>query len=714
MSSLSRFKFSYFDLWSHNLYFDLWHRAQFRFLNQLNMQKHLFTFLLILFISAQSFAQSFNASAFKSGMKLFDDGDYRKAIPYLLESVQSDPESSNNKAIDANFFLGVCYLKVGEGGNGLPYMQKVYELDKDFYPEIEYMMGQCAEDALKFDEALKYYDNFLKMDGIKKETAIVDEVTKHINECKVAKKLIANPVKAKIENIGPIINGAFPDYTPVITADESIMIFTSRREGNVGKNTSSYLDQEEEFPMEDVYQSNKFNDKWSEPVNLLSPVNTADHDAAIALSPDGNQLFIYKDVQKGDIYLSKRKGLEWSVPVSLGDKINLPKASEQSCSITSDGKILYFSSDRPGGYGGLDIWKSQMIKGQWSDPQNMGPKINSKEDDDSPFIHPDGITLYYSTKGKQSMGGYDIVRTTLEKGGWSEPENLGYPINSVQNDIYFVLSADNQHGYYASYKEGGYGKHDIYMISMPQAEDIKQIAGAKANTNVTGNLPGGGADKNLAPVALTKTKSRVTLLKGVIKDALTKLPIEATIALTNIKTGQKISEVNSNSATGAYLIILPAGKNYGITVTKLGYLFHSENFDISDTAEFQEVIRNVDLNKAQVGAKIVLRNIFFDFDKATLRPESNVEIERLRKVLVEYPTMKIELSGHTDNKGSSDYNKKLSQSRAKAVLDYLVKKGVSPDRMTAAGYGFDRPMAPNDSDAGRQLNRRTEFEIKAF
>jgi outer membrane protein OmpA-like peptidoglycan-associated protein len=290
---------------------------------------------------------------------------------------------------------------------------------------------------------------------------------------------------------------------------------------------------------------------------------------------------------------------------------------------------------------------------------------------------------------------------------------LGYPINSVQNDIYFVLSADNQHGYYASYKEGGYGKHDIYMISMPQAEDVKAIEVAKANTKITG-VGAGDGQKNIAPVALTKTKSRVTLLKGVIKDALTKQPIEANIALLNNKTGQKISEVNSNSATGAYLIILPAGKNYAITVTKPGYLFHSENFDISDTAEFQEIIKNVDLNKAQVGAKIVLRNIFFDFDKATLRPESNIEIERLRKVLIEYPTMKIELSGHTDNKGSSDYNKKLSDSRAKAVLDYLVKKGISPDRMTSVGYGFDRPMAPNDTDAGRQLNRRTEFEIKAF
>jgi flagellar motor protein MotB len=646
-------------------------------------------------------------------MKLFDQGDYRLAIAQLLEAVQSDPEVSNSKALEANFFLGICYLKVGEGGNGLPYMQKVYELDKEFYPEIEYMMGQCAEDALKFDEALKYYENFLKLEGVKKEANILEEVNKHIDECKTAKKLLANPVKAKIENIGPVVNGTFPDYTPVITADESVMIFTSRREGNTGQKTAGYLDQEEEFPMEDIYQSTKVNDKWSEPQNLGTPVNTDDHDAAIALSPDGNQLFIYKDGQQGDIYLSKKKGLQWSAPESLGETINGPKSSEQSCSISYDGKTLYFSSNRAGGYGGLDIWRSQLIKGKWAEPINMGPKINTKEDEDSPFIHPDGITLYYSSKGKATMGGYDIFRTTLEKSGWSEPENLGYPINSVQNDIYFVLSADNKHGYYASYKEGGYGKHDIYMISMPQAEEVKEIVAAKTDTKVAGTKPG-EAPKNLAPVTVAKTKSKLTLLKGVVTDATTKQPIEATISLINNKTGQKISDATSNSATGAYLIILPAGKNYGITVTKPGYLFHSENFDISDTADYQEVIRNVALNKAQVGAKIVLRNIFFDFDKATLRPESNLEIDRLRKVMLEYPTMKIEISGHTDNKGSADYNKKLSESRAKAVVEYLVKKGISPDRMTFAGYGFDRPMAQNDTDAGRQLNRRTEFEIKAF
>jgi outer membrane protein OmpA-like peptidoglycan-associated protein len=662
-------------------------------------------------------AQSFNAAAHKTAMKLFDLGEYREAISSFQEAIQGDPEAQSNLALEANFFLGVCYLKLGEGGTGLPYMQKVYELDKDYYPEIEFMMGQCAKNALKFREALTYYENFLKVEGVKKDPVMLAEVTKNMDECQVALELMKNPVKVKIENVGPIINSPFPDYTPVITADESILIFTSRREGNVGKQTASYLDQEEEFPTEDIYQSTRINDKWTAPVNLGSPVNTDEHDAAIALSPDGSQMFIYKADKEGDIYLSKKKGLQWTQPKSLGDKINLPKSSELSCSITADGRTLYFSSNRPGGYGGLDIWKSTLVKGEWSEPANMGPKINTKEDEDAPFIHPDGITLYYSSKGKKTMGGYDIFRTTLERAGWSEPENMGYPINSVQNDIYFVLSADNRHGYYASFHEGGYGKHDIFMISMAPAAEVKAIETVQAKTRITSDKPSAetaGKAPRPAPVSLTSTKSRLTLLKGIITDAVTRQPMEAKITVVNIKNGQSLSELSSNEATGSYLVVLPAGKNYAITVTAPGYLFHSENIDISDTAEYQEVLRDVALNKAQIGARIVLRNIFFDFDKATLRPESNLELDRVRKVMLDYPNMKIEISGHTDNKGSAEYNKKLSESRAKAVLDYLVRKGISPDRMTFAGYGFEKPLTGNETEEGRQLNRRTEFEVKGF
>jgi outer membrane protein OmpA-like peptidoglycan-associated protein len=251
------------------------------------------------------------------------------------------------------------------------------------------------------------------------------------------------------------------------------------------------------------------------------------------------------------------------------------------------------------------------------------------------------------------------------------------------------------------------------MISRADKEDVGAIAGAKAKTKLSKD-DAAKAEAKPSSVATSSTKSRVTLLKGVVTDATTGQPMEATVSVVNVKTGSKISDINSNSVTGAYLVVLPAGKNYAITVTAPGFLFHSENFDIPDTAEYMEVVRPITLKKASIGTRIVMRNIFFDFDKASLRPESNFELDRLRKVMLDYPNMKIEISGHTDNKGSADYNRKLSESRAKSVLDYLVKKGISPDRMSFAGYGFDRPLAPNDSEEGRQLNRRTEFEIKGF
>lgn len=675
------------------------------------MNRFVFIFLIFILPGISVQAQ-FNGEEHAIGIKLFDLGEFRDAIPHFTEAVESDSEAVSNRAIEANFLLGICYLKVGEGDNGLPYLKKVYEIDKEYFPELEYMMGQCAESAQKYKDAIKYYENFLRVEGVKKDPVILAEVTKRLDECRVASELMKNPLNVKIENVGPVVNSPYPDYTPVLTADEGMMIFTSRRKENMGKKMASYLDQEEEFPLEDIYVSYKKNGIWTAPENLGPPVNTDEHDAAIALSPDGSQLFIYKGEGEGDIYLSRKKGLVWTRPESLGDKVNLPKTSELSCSISSDGKTLYFSSNRPGGYGGFDIWRSQLVKGEWAEPMNMGPKINTKEDEDAPFISADGSILYYSTKGKNTMGGYDIVYTTLEKNGWTEPENMGIPINTANDDIYYVVTA-NDHGYFSTYKAGSVGKHDIFMVSRADKENVGEIASAKANTKLS-KEDAGKTDAKPSTVAVSTSKSRVTLLKGVITDASTGNPLEATVSVVNVKTGSKISDINSNSATGSYLVILPAGKNYAVTVTAPDYLFHSENFDIPDTAEYSEVVIPIAMKKATVGTRIVMRNIFFDFDKASLRPESNLEIDRLRKLMADYPKMKIEISGHTDNKGSAEYNKKLSESRAKSVQEYLVKKGISPDRMSFAGYGFDRPIAPNDNEGGRQLNRRTEFEIKEF
>jgi outer membrane protein OmpA-like peptidoglycan-associated protein len=316
-------------------------------------------------------------------------------------------------------------------------------------------------------------------------------------------------------------------------------------------------------------------------------------------------------------------------------------------------------------------------KTEWEKAVSLGPIVNDEYDQIGLFMHPDGKTLYFSSNGYKVMGGLDIFKTVYNDSikRWSKPENLGYPINTPDDDAFFSVSADGLHGYYSSMNRGGSGSHDLYMVTFKT------------------------------------TPNQLTLLKGVIMDKKTLKPIEAKIEITDNETGQVIAEFTSNSATGKYLVTLPSGKNYGIAVKADGYLFHSENIDIRATKVYTEIEKDIKLKKIEIGEKIVLRNIFFDLDKATLRPESVAELERLRKLMAENPKIKIEISGHTDNQGSAAHNKPLSMNRAKAVVDYLILHEIDAERMRFAGYGFERPMATNKTEEGRQLNRRTEFEI---
>ncbi|MFI5164374.1 MAG: OmpA family protein, partial [Bacteroidia bacterium] len=428
------------------------------------------------------------------------------------------------------------------------------------------------------------------------------------------------------------------------------------------------------------------NGKWTAAKNMGSPINTSRHDASVALSADGQKLFIYRDDEargSGNIYECIQKGAQWTNPEKMSSSIN-SKYHESSASITADGNTLYFTSNKPGGFGEHDIYKVEWDKTtkQWGTAENLGPVINTQYDEYGAFIHPDGKTLYFSSEGHNTMGGYDIFKSVLDKKTkkWSTPENIGYPINTPDDDIDYVVSASGKHAYYSSFGAEGFGEKDIYRISSTKKEKKQAV-------------------------------TKVTILKGTITDAVTKQLLEAEIEIVDNHTNQIISTFKSNSATGKYLVTLPSGGNYGIAVKKDGYLFHSENFDIVDTAAYNEVVKDIAMNNLSVGNKIVLNNIFFDFDKATLRPESASELERLKKLLTDMPTMKIEISGHTDSKGADDYNLKLSQSRAQSVVDYLIKAGINKTRLAAKGYGKTKPIATNDTEEGRQLNRRTEFEI---
>ncbi|MCW3086607.1 MAG: hypothetical protein JWP12_3973 [Bacteroidetes bacterium] len=680
--------------------------------------KKIITLLAILF-SFSAFAQNveFTKDNFKddkdglkeakknveTGDKLFEQGNifYKQAIdPYLL-AYKFNP---NNALL--NYRLGKCYLYSNYKLKSIPYLEKAQSLNPQVDPQLHYLLGEAYHLDMQWDKAISEFKKFqteLKGDEL---TELLPDINHHIEQCLNGKELVKKPVRVFIDNAGPEINSQYTDYGPVISADESIMLFTSRRPTTTGGGTDPNINDY----YEDIYISTRKDGKWLPAKNMGPPINTDTHDANSGLSADGQKFLIYIGSNGGDLFESELKGDSWSKPDHMNKNINT-KYHESSACYSPDGKSVYFVSDKPdGSLGDRDIYISTKdAKGRWDVPVNLGPTINTQWGEEGAFIHPDGKTLYFSSQGHNSMGGYDIFKSVYDDKTktWSEPENLGYPVNTPDDDVFFVVSASGKHGYYASFNANGYGEKDIYQVTFLGPEKPMVL---NNEDNLLASQTAPVKETVIAPVIQIK-EAQLTILKGVITDEATKQPLEATIEIVDNLKNEVIATFMSNSSTGKYLVSLPAGRNYGIAVKKENYLFHSENFDIPNTAAYQEVVKDVALKNIAVGSKIILKNIFFDFDKATLRPESTNELERLTKLLNDVPTLKIEISGHTDSKGADDYNKKLSDSRAKAVVAYLVSKGIAADRLTSVGYGEEQPIATNDTDEGRQLNRRTEFKI---
>jgi outer membrane protein OmpA-like peptidoglycan-associated protein len=629
-----------------------------------------------------------------------DPARYEQALPHFLAAQQVNP---NNAQL--NFRIGHCYLNSTYKAKALPYLQKAYQLDPQVDARIRYMLGRGLHLNAKWEEAIAEYKAAQPAAGSKNATAQLNDIRKKIQECESGLALEKTLTRAFIDNVGTAINTPYPEYGPVITADESVMLFTSRRDGGVGDEKDPFIG----GYFEDIWQSVKGPDgQWQQAKNLGPTVNTKGHDAVVALSPDGQKLVTYVEDGAGDLYEANLKGAAWSKPSSLGRRVNGGQAHESSAAYAPNGRMLYFVSNgsEESSRGGHDIWRLD-IEGKGK-AENLGSVINTPYDEDGIFVHPDGKTIYFSSQGHNSMGGYDIFRSEWKNGQWTKPENLGWPINTPDDDVFFVLSASGRHGYFASSRDDSQGSRDIYMITFLGPEKPPVISSEEP---LLASRAAPVRQTLLAPAVPIAT-AQVTILKGTVTDADSKQPIEATIELVDNTLNQSIASFRSNSQSGRYLVSLPSGVNYGIVVRKEGYLFHSENFDLPQGAAYSEVVKDIPLKKLDVGAKVVLNNIFFDFDKATLRKESTAELERLVQLMtVEYPALRIEISGHTDNVGKAEYNKDLSLRRAKAVVDYLTSHGVAAARLTSAGYGDTQPVAPNTSKEGRQLNRRTEFKV---
>lgn len=726
-------------------------------------------YLFFIFLLVGSFGNLFSQEVSQENKDLANEyikqaDDIMNATPALdlardlyELAAQTDP---NN--IVANYKAGEFRLLTVGKDRAVNYFLKVLDIDKNYRFNITYLIGRSYQYGMQFDKALAYYNRYKNQlesqPGYRgRDRTELPDVERRMYECQNAIEFVANPAHYSIVNIGEAVNSDYDDFGPVVNEDETLMVFTTRRrDGNINQNVFS-----DNKPYEEIFFSEKVNGVWQPAQNIGEVVNTEFHSSTLALSADGQTLFIYQDDNNGDIFESTRKEDEsWTFPQSMSENINSEGFKESSISISPDETILFFASDRPGGEGGIDIYYSVKDRdGEWGRSKNLGPRINTEFDDDGPFIDYDGKTLYFSTQGRKGMGGYDIFKSEYDSANneWTEPENLGFPINTPDDDIYFVSTPDGKRGYYASVREDGMGFTDIYQVTILQDdesgetidartaehvdnhEDVEahkgEIKGVDINTdpvvaqvdenadnqqtdsdsntisdsNNDGNITDTEqTDEDIYPVVET---SPVSIIATVV-DSDGK-PLDAKITLTSKATNRVAGKRSSGSGEYTFTVKESQASDYRLSVEKAGYAFQNLDMRIPAATEQAQVIsKKITLSKLVVGTRRVLRNIYFKFNKASFKDDSFPELNKLESMMSQNAGMNIELSGHTDNVGSKPYNKRLSQKRANAVKDYLVNKGIDARRIVAVGYGEERPMASNDDEReGRELNRRVEFKV---
>lgn len=621
----------------------------------------------------------------------------------------------NPENVWANYMAGKTYLETVNKERASQYFERVFALDPNFRYDILYSIGRGYQYGLHFEEALNYFNQYKEktLNDVNyrgKDKVQLREVEQRIAECQNGLEYLKNPKHYAIVNVSEKVNSTWPDYAPVLNEDETVLIFTSRRQdSNLNENVD-----EDNFYFEDIFISEKGADgEWGPARNVGEPVNITYHSSNLALSADGKILFQYRDDNGGDIYFSNLEpDGSWSYPEPLSKYINSSFA-EKSVSISQNGKLLFFSSNRPGGLGGIDIYVSKKDdKGQWSRSVNLGPSINTEFDDESPFIDYDGKTLYFSTKGRKGMGGYDIFKSEYDSTAkeWTEPVNIGYPINTPDNDVFFVSTKDGKRGYYASVRDDGQGYTDIYMVnflSEDEPEVTKPVIAKKEAPEKEEAKPQEVVERVKQP------KFQPVVLTIKVTDNQSGEPLAANVNLRKLANNQVAGKEAKGEGVYEFNMTSSSPAEMMLSIEKDGYMF--KNFRLTlpaATEERQEITRSVELDVLQTGFSSVLRNIYFDFNKASFRKSSYDELNKLERLLSENPDIIVEIAGHTDNIGNAAYNKKLSQQRANAVVDYVVNKGISKSRITAKGYGEELPMASNDDEAeGRALNRRVEFKV---
>lgn len=607
---------------------------------------------------------------------------YEKAISFARAGTPQYAVEYLNKAIQEDSNFAEAYMVLGDLRNeakdyksAIYYYNLALQKNQDFYPKLFYMVSSLEMKLGYYEGARQNLTTYLQHPGF--DITLRQLVNERIDDCDVAIDLMKNPVPFDPVNLGDNINTRYDEYVNTISTDEKMLIFTVKHP--VDKESTYQKKQTEE----DFYVSNKGEDSNWLPRRDMGPFfNTNMDEGALVVSPDGKLIVFAANHEDSrgrfDLYFSEKQNDSWSQPKNMGAGVNT-EFWESQPSISSDGKTIFFVSDRRGGLGGSDIWKvTRQEDGSFGNPQNMGAPINSTENEMTPFIHFDSRTMYFSSNGHKGMGGMDFFVSRFDGKKWSEPTNIGYPINSIGNEIAMIINPLGNFAYISSDNKSGKGGFDIYMFELYE---------------------------KMRPTA-------VNYMKGIVRDARTKQPLLADFELVNLDTKETVIISKSDIINGDFLLCIPSKTNYALTVQKDGYLFYSDNFEILTDFDLNNpFLKNIDLQPIIEGEIVILKNVFFETASYELDPKSFVELDQVVDLLNKNKTLKIEISGHTDNVGDDKSNQVLSQNRANAVYKYLISKGIDASRLTYAGYGEAKPIMSNETSEGRKMNRRTEFKV---
>ncbi|WP_447641146.1 MULTISPECIES: OmpA family protein [Chitinophagaceae] len=622
---------------------------------------------MLVFVGQYSFAQKKSKAekAYDAAISLLENGDYDNGLNILLQSYKDSPKSINTLTALAN-----TYNEIKQYDSAVLFFEQAEIVDSAAfrYFNLNYSIGLAG--IGKFAEALKAVERYLNISNLSSRAKAAAEYRKKTYEFAIdyARQHPNDNYTFAPVNMGDAINSSYSEYYPSFTIDDSMFVYTRRGEGI----------------RENFMQSFRLPDGNYTPAVLMPGfINEQPSKGAINISQDGQWVIFAGNFQGGgygdfDLYISYKTPKGWSAPVNMGHNINT-QYWESSPSLSPDKRTLYFSSNRPTGYGGNDLYVSHLQPdGKWSKAVNLGPTINTKGDELAPLIHADNESLYFTSSGLPGYGGSDLFMSKRSGDtSWSVPQNLGYPINTIDNEGSLFVAADGVTSYYASDRSDSRGDLDLYRFMLrPEVRPLKTLY-------VSGKI---------------------------IDSAKGNMGLDADFQLVENGTRQLVSQSRSSN-NGDYLVTLPAGKDYTFTVNKKGYLFQSELFELSHAKPQTTIHKDIILKPIQLNASIVLKNILFNTNSYELQSISLIELNTVLQLLNENPTLRLRINGYTDNKGSQAINQPLSANRAKAVVDFLIKNGVAKDRLESKGFGDSQPIASNMTEEGRALNRRTEIEV---